>query len=178
MIVRYWNPLQEIETASRQMDEVFNRFSNVEIANSTTWTPAIRLIDAGDGYQLTVLLPGIAPEDVDVQASQEAIAISGSRKMAELADTAKILHDDASYGSFRRVVYLPEAIQHQAIEANFGQGMLTLMLPKQVKPENKVVKIELAPTVAVVEPAKEKAAEPVAIDNTETGDVWAAEAEE
>lgn len=177
MIVRYWNPLQEIETASRQMDEVFNRSSNLKMARKTTWTPAIRLIDAGNSYQLNVLLPGVMAEDVDIQASQAAIAISGIRKAKEVSDAAKVLHDDASNGNFRRVVYLPETIQHQGIQANFNQGVLTLTLPKLVKPENKVVKIALAPAISKVEAAEEKTAS-VAIENTETADVWATEAQE
>ena len=93
MIVRYY-PSQEMNTIRRQMG-----------TRPTTWTPAVRLVDMGDGYQLQVHLPGVEATDVDIQVSRRAVAIAGSLDATPTEE--RVLYDDQRYGSFRRVVYLP-----------------------------------------------------------------------
>ncbi|WP_204136955.1 Hsp20/alpha crystallin family protein [Halomicronema sp. CCY15110] len=143
MIVRYWHPFQEVETLRRQLDSVFNEVSNVIETAPTAWTPAIRLVESNDHYVLTVQLSGITPDGIDIQATRESIVISGERPQPEVAEGDRVLHDDIHYGTFRRVVNLPEAIQNDAVAANFENGFLTLTLPKVEEVRNKVVKISL-----------------------------------
>jgi len=143
MIVRYWHPFQEVESLRRQLDSVFSEVSNVIETAPTTWTPAIRLVENGDRYVLTIQLAGINPDVIDIQATRESLVISGERQQPEVLEGDRVLHDDIRYGSFRRVVNLPEAIQNDAVEANFEHGFLTLTLPKIEEVRNKVVKISL-----------------------------------
>jgi HSP20 family protein len=143
MIVRYWHPFQEVETLRRQLDSVFNEVSNVIDSAPTAWTPAIRLVESNDHYVLTVQLSGITVDSLDIQATRESIVISGERQQIEVSDGDLVLHDDIHYGTFRRVINLPEAIQNDAVEANFENGFLTLTLPKVEEVRNKVVKINL-----------------------------------
>ena len=143
MIVRYWHPFQEVETLRHQLDNVFNEVSNAIEAKPVTWSPAFRLVENGDRYVLTVQLAGIDPDAIDIQATQENIVITGERLQAEVPEGDRLLYDNVNYGAFRRVVNLPEAIQNDAVEANFEHGFLTLTLPKVEEVRNKVVKISL-----------------------------------
>ncbi|MGD1861717.1 MAG: Hsp20/alpha crystallin family protein [Leptolyngbyaceae cyanobacterium] len=143
MIVRYWHPFQEVETLRRQLDSVFNEVSNAIDTVPTAWNPAFRLVENGDRYVLTVQLAGINPDSIDIQATRENVVITGERQQAEAAEGDRVLYDSINYGSFRRVVNLPEAIQNDAVVANFEHGFLTLTLPKVEEVRNKVVKISL-----------------------------------
>ena len=143
MIVRYWHPFQEVETLRRQLDSVFNEVSNVIETAPSAWTPAVRLAENDDHYVLTVQLSGINPDAIDIEATRENVVISGERRQAEVSEGDRVLHDDIHYGHFRRVVNLPEAIQNDAVEADFEHGFLTLTLPKVEEVRNKVVKINL-----------------------------------
>ncbi|MGD1941567.1 MAG: Hsp20/alpha crystallin family protein [Leptolyngbyaceae cyanobacterium] len=143
MIVRYWHPFQEVETLRRQLDSVFNEVSNVIETAPSAWTPAVRLVENDDRYVLTVQLSGIAPDAINIEATRENVVVSGERRQAEVAEGDRVLHDDIHYGHFLRVVNLPEAIQNDAVEANFDNGFLTLTLPKVEEVRNKVVKINL-----------------------------------
>ena len=143
MIVRYWHPFQEVETLRRQLDSVFNEVSNVIETAPTAWTPAIRLVESNDHYVLTVQLAGIVSDSLDIQATRENVVISGERLQPEAIEGDRVLHDDVRYGTFRRVVNLPEAVQNDAVTANFEDGFLTLTLPKVEEVRNKVVKVNL-----------------------------------
>ena len=143
MIVRYWHPFQEVETLRQQLDSVFNEVSNAIETAPSAWTPAVRLVENGDRYVLTVQLSGIAPAAIDIEATREAVTISGERQATEVAEGDRVLHDDIHYGTFRRVVNVPEAIQNEAIVAQFEHGFLTLTLPKVEDVRHKVVKVSL-----------------------------------
>lgn len=143
MIVRrYLDPFTEINAIRRQINDIFGDFAP-ETSVQTDWVPAVRLVDSGDEYRLTVHLPGINAADVDVQVTADAVSVSGQRVVAEATEDAKVLYDDAHYGHFHRVINLPDAVQNGEAKADFSDGVLTLTLPKVVEARNKVVKISL-----------------------------------
>ena len=78
MIVRYWQPFQEIETIRQQLDNIFEDLTPA----TTDWIPAVDLIDAGDNYVLDVVLPGLKGDDINIEASRKSIAVSGERTAA------------------------------------------------------------------------------------------------
>ncbi|MEO1094032.1 MAG: Hsp20/alpha crystallin family protein [Cyanobacteria bacterium J06638_28] len=153
MMVRYWSPFQEMETLRRQLDQVFDEVTNVADSAPTRWVPAMRLIEAGDTYVLTVQLPGVNAEDVDVQVTRETVEIKGDRKATENAEGTRTLYDNIRYGTFHRVVNLPEAVQNDSVTADFHQGLLTLTLPKVEEARNQVVKINLGQVNGTEQPA-------------------------
>lgn len=193
MMVRYWQPFREMDTLRRQLDGIFDEFTEVKNAVKTAWAPAIRLVDEGAHYRLYVQLPGVNAEDLDIQVTREAVVVSGDRKAPEVPEGQKLLFDDLRYGSFRRVVTLPEAIHNSDVEADFTQGLLSLTLPKFVAPHAKVVRINLAqlkqpetPLVPTAEAISEipETAVPILKETLsketlteENGDLWASNEE-
>ncbi|MEO0759743.1 MAG: Hsp20/alpha crystallin family protein [Cyanobacteria bacterium J06648_16] len=158
MMVRYWQPFEEIEALRRQLDQTFGEMT--EPAVKTTFTPAASLTEENDAYVVRLMLPGVDPNNVDVQASRKAVVISGERKSPEVGEDIRVLHNDFSYGTFRRVVNLPVAIQHEHVEANYADGILTLRLPKTVEAQNRVVKVAInGATQPTIESADEATAE-------------------
>lgn len=149
MIVRrYLDPITEINAIRRQINDAFGDFTT-EALSRADWTPAVRLIDQGDEFVLTAHLSGVNAADLDVQVSTDVVSMSGIRKPPEVtADSTKVLYDDTRYGSFHRLVNLPDGVQNGQVSANFDHGVLTLTLPKVVEARNKVVKIDLGGTEA------------------------------
>lgn len=152
MIVRrYWQPISqfnqqfndEFSTVKEQLDQLFESFAGVESA-PTTWTPAVSLVESEDALTLHVQLPGVDANNIDVQASREVVAISGDRKAPELSEGHKLRRNEFRYGSFRRVVSLPVAIDPKAVTADYEAGLLVLTLPKAEEERNKVVKVSIA----------------------------------
>ncbi|MBE9112848.1 Hsp20/alpha crystallin family protein [Nodosilinea sp. LEGE 07298] len=146
MIVRrYLDPITEINAIRRQINDAFGDFATEALAKAD-WTPAVRLVDQGNEFMLTIYLAGVSAADLDVQVSADVVSISGTRNRPEATDSAKVLYDDTRYGSFHRLVNLPDGVQNDQVVANFAHGVLTLTLPKVVEARNKVVKIDLSST--------------------------------
>jgi HSP20 family protein len=98
--------------------------------------PLVDLVTTPEDAILKVALPGIKPEDVSIDVTEEAVTISG--KYAEELDERDVgyhLHE-LSKGGFTRTVTLPVPIKSTEAQATFKDGLLTLRLPKAqaVKP--------------------------------------------
>jgi HSP20 family protein len=144
MMIRYFQPIRELENLRRQMDLVFDELSAQTTQNtetSATWSPAVELIDAGDSLIFKAQLPGVTAQNLDVQVTRDAIAIVGDRQRQN--QNTNYLHSEFRYGKFQRVVNLPVAVQNDKVQADFQDGILTLTLPKVDEVRNRVVKINL-----------------------------------
>ena len=143
MIVRrYFQPFSELNTVKQQLDQLFDDFAGIETA-STTWTPAARLTENEEALTLTLQLPGIDVDSIDVQASREVVAVSGHRVAPETAEGETLRRNEFRYGPFRRVVSLPIGIEPKSVTADYNAGMLVLTLPKAEDVRNRVVKVNV-----------------------------------
>lgn len=149
MLVRYWQPLKEMDLVRRQFDQLFDELTQSPTTNNSktdtqaTWCPAIELQMAEDQITVRAQLPGINIHDLDVEVTQEAVSISGERSQQD-SEQNGFLRSEFRYGKFQRVISLPAAIQTDKVQAEYKDGILTLTLPKVVEVRNKVVKINLA----------------------------------
>ena len=89
-------------------------------------------------------LPGVNPDDIDIQANREVIAIAGNRVAPELPEGTKVRRNEFRYGAFRRVVSLPVGIEPKSVTADYEAGVLVLHLPKAEDVRNRVVKVNVA----------------------------------
>lgn len=128
------------------MDLVFDELSAQTTQTSdasTAWTPAVELIDVGDSLVLQIQLPGVTAKNLDVQVTRDTVAIAGENQRQHQSENANYLHSEFRYGKFQRVVNLPVAVQNDKVQADFHDGILTLVLPKVEEVRNRVVKINL-----------------------------------
>lgn len=141
MLVRYWQPIREMETLRRQFDRVFDELI---ASNESAWSPAIELRDMGDAIELRAQLPGLDAKDIDIQVSREAVAIVGEYRQSSSSENNSLLNSEFRYGKFQRVISLPVAVINDQVKADYKDGILTLMLPKVTEARNTVVKLNLA----------------------------------
>lgn len=104
--------------------------------------PAMDLVENEHAFVIRVDLPGIAPEDVNVEVENDMLTVSG-----EVGDTIEKEGDryhyrERTYGSFQRSVRLPNTIETDKVEASFENGVLNITLPKlpEAKPKQITVK--------------------------------------
>lgn len=83
-----------------------------------------------DRYEITMELPGIAQEDIDI-AVQDGLLIVSGEKRAEHEETGKsYFFSEREYGAFQRVFRVPPDADAEAIDAELRNGVLRMSLPK------------------------------------------------
>ena len=118
----------------REMDNLVQQFVGEENSNGgREFVPALNLAEHEGGYEVTVDLPGLQPEDVSVEVHDNQLTIAGKRE-SEHQEEGKTFHRvERRYGEFRRVIALPVAVDESKITARYDHGVLRVALPKSEK---------------------------------------------
>lgn len=182
MALLRWQPWHEMETLRRQMDQLFDELApisstaSINYSNRAPWSPAIELKHTDTELVLRAELPGVNANDLDIQVTRDAIAISGEYTSETKTEDNRVIRSEFRYGNFHRVIPLPIAVRNDQVKAEFKDGILTLNLPKLEADRPKVVKINLNgnTTEPILTPSQNRHA-PEVTEKAETGDVWAEE---
>ncbi len=127
----------------RDIDRLFE--DAFRTTRSDTWTPAVELKENADALMISVDLPGVAPEKVDVTSENGILTIAGEKALDHTeGEESRFFLVERSYGSFRRSFRLPEAVDESKIEASFVNGVLRVRVPKSPKVQPKKVAIQTA----------------------------------
>jgi HSP20 family protein len=137
MLVRY-NPWNEINAITRQLDSLFQDFQA-----PTFITPAAELHETSEAVYLKLELPGVEAKDVDIEVTENAVKVVAERKTETKTDENGKVRSEFYYGKFQRVIPLRARIQNTAVTAEYKNGILNLTLPKSETEKNKVVKVNL-----------------------------------
>ena len=92
--------------------------------------PAIELVERNKDYRLTVELPGVKEEDVDVSLADGILTLKGDKREQVERKEGGFMLSERRYGAFERQVRLPADADPDGIEARFKKGVLTLTIAK------------------------------------------------
>jgi HSP20 family protein len=155
--LRRWNDLADSpfdillrgrDGLHRQLDRLFDDFwdngrmsSLLGSWNGAGLSPRVDETEDDKAYHIEVELPGMDHSDVDVSYSDGLLTISGEKKQEKEEKEKDYYRKERSFGSFRRVLPIPVAVDEAKIQASFKKGVLTIDLPKTREAQKKVKKI-------------------------------------
>ena len=112
------------------------------------WTPAMDVYETDDRVVVTVELPGVSAEEVDVSVEDSTLTVSGSREFSSEVTQESYHRIERRYGAFSRAVTLPPQVDASKVDARFEDGVLTVDLPKIEKAKPKKIQINAGRTTA------------------------------
>jgi len=95
--------------------------------------PPLNIYDDGESFCIRAELPGVAPKDLDMQATASSIRLKGERRAEPVAAGQSYHRRERDYGVFDRTIELETAIDAERIEAKLENGVLTIVAPKAVE---------------------------------------------
>jgi len=102
----------------------------------------VNFAETETGYEIVADLPGMKPEDVNVEFKDGHLWITGERK-DETEDKSKTYHRiERRYGSFRRVIALGNDIDAEQVDATYKDGVLTITVPKVAAAQPKRIQVK------------------------------------
>lgn len=108
--------------------------------------PNMDLTSDEKSYSLGLELPGVDPENVSVAVRDGALVISGEKKR-EAEDESRDRHVlERVFGSFQRVLRLPEDADVEGITAAHKNGVLRVTIPRKAAagPVTKTIEVARA----------------------------------
>ncbi len=111
-------------------------------ASTQAWAPALDIFERKDAYLLTVELPGVRAEDVEITFEDGLLTIQGERHPLGDSGGEKVYRAECRYGAFRRLITLPSHVMADAIEASAQDGVLQLLVPKAPEVHAKRIQVQ------------------------------------
>lgn len=97
------------------------------------WQPAINAFRCKDSIRICVELAGVDTSGIDLTVERHRLILRGEREVPEPpsdgCETQQTLALEIDYGSFLRVVRLPEEVDAEGATAEQNNGLLWITLP-------------------------------------------------
>lgn len=142
-----WEPGREMMTLRDAMDRLFDDaftrpFSLTREGGSSWSSPAIDMYQTNDEVVVRAALPGIKPEEVQINVTGDLLTIRGETNHEEENRDRSWHIREQRWGAFERSVRLPTGVIADRAKADFENGILMITLPKSedVKPRTISVK--------------------------------------
>jgi len=133
---------------SRVFDQ-FNAFAplsaNLDLSGADEYAikPDIDVTETDASMEITVDVPGVKEEDLDIQLDGRLLTIKGSRASENTEENKDYKIVERSSGSFQRALRLPFEPESEKIAAKLDAGVLTLTVDKPAEVAQKVKKISI-----------------------------------
>jgi HSP20 family protein len=144
------DPLREALSLRRAMDQLFEQsFVNPSLMpGSSSQMAPLDAYETPNGYEVDVALPGVRAEDIDLTVDVNTVTIRGRyshqeqrhnqiQGQAQGEQQSQQRHRqgynwlvrEIPAGTFERTLTLPRSIDSNAIQTQFVNGMLSVVLP-------------------------------------------------
>lgn len=133
-----WDPFREMDDMQSMMNRMFRDSFNrgmmtqgLSGAQISSYNPDIDILSKDDEYIVTVDLPGIEKDKIDVKVKNGQLILSGQREaQKETEEDSGFYQMERSFGSFHRSFPLPEDASSEGIKAESKNGVLTIHIPR------------------------------------------------
>ena len=145
-----WDPFQDLRGAQDEMAQMSPMLAHAlglhaqpgsGRAETTAWAPALDISERKDAYLVTVELPGVDADDLDITMEDGLLTIQGERQFAHDSSEQQFHRVERRYGAFRRSITLPAHVMAEGIEASAENGVLQILVPKMEEATPKRIQV-------------------------------------
>src|SRR5918995_1987682 len=150
-----WDPFQDLRDAQEEMAQIAQMAQmSPRLAHAlglhgqpqgsgtaTAWAPALDISERKDAYLVTVELPGVEADDLDITLEDGLLTIQGERHFAHDSSEQQFHRVERRYGAFRRAITLPAHVMADGIQASADNGVLQILVPKMEEATPKRIQV-------------------------------------
>src|SRR6266545_4698847 len=126
MLRTQWDPFEDLRGAQDELREM---------------SPALAISERKDAYLITVELPGVQLDDVQITMEDRLLTIQGERHIANDSSEQQFHRIERRYGAFRRSITLPAHVMADAVQATVEDGVLQIVVPKMEEAKPKRIQV-------------------------------------
>ncbi len=142
-----WNPLHDLVTLQDRMNRLFEdatqrRATEADIRDDlerADWCPAADVYESEKSYIVSLDLPGIDRDSLDIGIDENRLTIKGTRPSSETTRHST----ECPHGRFVRSFGVPSQVDQAGIKADYKDGVLRVHLPKVQQQKQQRVQIKV-----------------------------------
>lgn len=127
-----WPVTRLHQEMNRLFSDAFRGFEEGGDESREGWTfnPVVDVDEQDEQYEISIELPGVMGEDVNVEVSDDMLMVSGTKERKRTRGEGENRQSERVYGSFQRAFRLPEDSVRENVAAHFNDGVLTINVPR------------------------------------------------
>jgi HSP20 family protein len=125
----------------RLMDDMLYQLSPRFLLDQRIWSPQMDVLETPEAFMILAEVSGLKKDEIQVTVKRNVVYLSGKRLRPPMANAVRYLQMEIEYGTFERTFELPVVVDESHIEANYKDGLLTVVLPKKMA-QKKTIPIE------------------------------------
>jgi HSP20 family protein len=139
-----WEPAREMMTLREAMDRLFDdAFTRPLSLGGNNWSvPAVDMYQTENEVVVKAALPGIKPDEVQIDVTGEVLQLKGEVKQKEETKEKAYHIREQRWGMFERSIVLPTEVVADKAQAEFENGILTITLPKAEEAKTKSITVK------------------------------------
>ena len=98
--------------------------------SGAAWLPAVDVCESGEWVTVTMEIPGVRAEQLEVALTNEELRVRGRKRRGAPRGVISHLCSERSFGPFARAIPLRRPVSRDAATAELKDGLLTVRLPK------------------------------------------------
>ncbi len=140
------NPIREIAAMQSAMDRLFEDTWRGYTEQNENML-AIDVHENDNAYMLLSNIPGVNAEDVEITLHDGVLSVSAELPRTEVAEGVRVHAQERPFGRYTRTIRLPKAVDTDAVEAAYENGVLALTLPKTPDAQPRQIPIKTSGTL-------------------------------
>jgi HSP20 family protein len=145
-----WDPFEDLRSAQDEMAQMSPMLAHAlglhaqqggGRSTTTAWAPALDISERKDAYLVTVELPGVETDDLQITLEDGLLTIQGERHFAHDSSEQQFHRVERRYGAFRRSITLPAHVMGDEIQATVDNGVLQILVPKMEEATPKRIQV-------------------------------------
>ncbi len=143
MLVK-WEPMMGLSRISDVFDRMLDDFFSMDTRLAepvSSLIPLMNIEELDDAYRITLEVPGMEKDDIDISVKDDVLTISGEKK-EDFKEEGTLFRRERWFGKFTRSVTLPSDVDVDKIEAEYKNGVLTLHLPKSEAAKGRKIQVK------------------------------------
>ncbi len=94
-----------------------------------------------EAFLVELEAPGLAKDEIDVSVEDQRLIVTGTKRYENERKEGSMHITERAFGSFQRVIPLPDKVTAEGAEASYKRGVLTLKVPKMVAPSARKIQV-------------------------------------
>jgi len=139
-----WSPLDRLASFRDEINRLFDAGPGSRDTGFAGWAPVLDLYDEKDHFLVSIELPGMKKEDINVSFHDCALTVSGERKHEREGKEGQTFRSERYFGKFQRSVSLPTGVDPSKVKATYKDGVLLIELPKSEEAKPRQIEVNVS----------------------------------
>jgi HSP20 family protein len=146
-MVKKIKPVSRVVKIEAEINKIFGEFFSQKkdlLGLDQSWIPCVDISEKEDEVIVKVELPGVDQKDISILLHSNRIEIKGIKRERRSRSRIRYFRLEREFGTFRRIIFLPSAVDPDKSKALLKNGILTVLLKKyrRRKEREVVVKVQ------------------------------------